>query len=60
MSRFSNDDPEDTEIAGTPVGGAFACQSCDKVSTAAVNNRQEEMLYWKCPEGHLSSIPFKN
>lgn len=62
MSRFrSSDESEELSVpmVGRPMGGAFSCQECDKVSTEAVYVDRESKLVWTCEDGHQSSIDFK-
>lgn len=38
------------------ISGSFACQTknCYNVNTRALYNEDEQTLFWKCQDGHLS------
>lgn len=60
MSKFPKETPRsEGQIVGSVVHGAFECDVCNKVTTAAIWNRREEKLYWDCPDGHANQIHFK-
>jgi len=40
-------------------GGTFQCQECSKEVNSAMFKSKEEKLTWTCPDGHVSSVPFK-
>jgi hypothetical protein len=61
MSRFDEfKEPTQEQPRGMQIGGAFECNFCGEVTTSAILNRQEEKLYWDCPNKHSNVINFKN
>ena len=38
------------------MGGAFSCQTCNKVVSEAEYNREEYFVFWTCPDGHTSKV----
>lgn len=38
------------------MGGAFSCQTCNKIVDEAEYNRSEYYVTWVCPDGHVSKV----
>jgi hypothetical protein len=38
------------------MGGAFTCQTCNKVVSEAEYNRSEYFITWVCLDGHVSKV----
>jgi len=56
--KFSEFNKSSNPPVNPPVelGGSFTCQACDAEVDEAEWFRQERILRWKCPEGHISFI----
>jgi hypothetical protein len=50
--------PKKTVISEDKIemGGAFTCQTCNKVVSEAEYNRSEYFITWTCPDGHVSKV----
>jgi len=50
--------PKKTVISEDKIemGGAFSCQTCNKVVSEAEYNRAEYFVFWTCPDGHMSRV----
>jgi lysyl-tRNA synthetase class I len=61
MSRFPDSIEEEPKriFSGPTFSGAFECNTCGKIVTSAIHNRDEERLVWECPDGHSNSVNFK-
>lgn len=57
FKHLSKKAPED-KIVWEEVEGAFSCQEkgCYKTVGEAKYSDENQLLTWKCPEGHISKI----
>jgi len=56
---FSEPEYENVEKPKTIVEGSFSCQECQEVADEAEYVREKQIIFWKCPNGHISSTGFK-
>ena len=41
------------------VDGSFSCQECYTVCDEAEYVKEKQIIFWKCPSGHVSSTGFR-
>lgn len=41
------------------VEGSFSCQDCYVICDEAEYVKEKQIIFWKCPNGHISSTGFR-